>query len=80
MPTRGTQGRRTGRANNNHVAELRGQAVRMGRDVQGLAATAGAVARDQLDPIESYVQAHPLKSMLIAAGVGALFSFVFLRR
>jgi ElaB/YqjD/DUF883 family membrane-anchored ribosome-binding protein len=45
-----------------------------------LAATAGAAAYDQLGPIEQYVREKPLKSMLIAAGAGALLGLLFFRR
>lgn len=64
----------------NGQTELREQAAIVGRDVRDLAVSAGAAAREQVDPLEEYVREKPLKSMLIAAGVGALLGVVFLRR
>jgi len=48
--------------------------------MQELAAAAGHVARKQLDPLAEYVQAQPVKSLLMAAGVGALLGMIFGRR
>ncbi|MGE0480435.1 MAG: hypothetical protein AB7Q17_08180 [Phycisphaerae bacterium] len=62
------------------AAQLREQAAGLGHDMRELAATAGQVARRQLDPIEEYVQAQPVRSLLIAAGVGAVLGLVFGRR
>ncbi len=63
----------------NHAAELREQASAIGDDFRQLATTAGAAARGQLSPIENSIREQPLKSMLIAAGVGALIG-MFLKR
>ena len=62
------------------LQELRDQAVTVGEDVRGLARTAGQAAIDQMDPVESYIREKPLKSVLIAAGVGALLGAFYLRR
>jgi ElaB/YqjD/DUF883 family membrane-anchored ribosome-binding protein len=64
----------------NGVAELRAQAATIGHDVQGLATTAGELALRQLDPIESYVRERPIRSLLMAAGAGALIGILFWRR
>lgn len=60
--------------------DIREQAVAVGEDLRGLAKTAGQAAIDQMDPIEKYIREKPMKSVLIAAGIGALFGAVFLRR
>lgn len=78
MPT--TRNRRNSRANSNHMTELREHVATVGEEVRQIAATAGTVAREQLDPIEEYVRVKPVQSLLMAAGVGALFAFIFLRR
>lgn len=62
------------------MADLRQQAAVVGGDVRELAATAGQVAISQVDPIEDFVRAKPLKSVLIAAGVGAIVGLIFFRR
>lgn len=62
------------------MSDVRDRAATVGHDVKDLAATAGAAACDQLGPIEEYVRGKPLKSLLIAAGAGALFGLLFLRR
>lgn len=64
----------------NDYAHLRTQAEKVGRDVQELASTAGDVAMKRLDPIAEYVQAEPIKSLLIAAAAGALLAMLFGRR
>lgn len=68
------------RGRDNRMEDLRNQARTVGRDVRDLAATAGDVARHQLDPVEHYIQAHPVKSLLIAAGVGAVLTLLLGRR
>jgi len=60
--------------------ELKEQAGVVRDDVRDLARAAGNSAVAQLDPIEEYVREKPLKSLLIAAGVGAVFGLLFLRR
>jgi len=67
-------------AGNNHLSELREQMGTVGEAFRDMASTAGSVATDQLDPLESYIQEKPLRSVLIAAGVGALLGVLFLRR
>jgi ElaB/YqjD/DUF883 family membrane-anchored ribosome-binding protein len=62
------------------IEEFREQAAVVGQGLAGLAATAGAVATDRIHPVENYVQANPVKSILIAAGIGALLGMVCLRR
>ncbi len=62
------------------LEDIRDQAVAVGEDVRELAHTAGQVALDQMDPIEEYIRTKPVKSVLIAAGIGALLGAMFLRR
>ncbi|MCB9854479.1 MAG: DUF883 family protein [Phycisphaerales bacterium] len=62
------------------VDDIREQAVAVGEDVRDLARNAGQMALDQMDPIEEYIRTKPVKSVLIAAGVGALLGAMFLRR
>jgi ElaB/YqjD/DUF883 family membrane-anchored ribosome-binding protein len=64
----------------NGTAELRSQVNAVRRDLRDLASAAGDVALDQLDPIEQYVLAKPMKAVLIAAGIGACLGFLFRRR
>lgn len=71
---------RTKVADHTGMEDIREQAVAVGEDVRELARTAGKAAIDQMDPIEEYVREKPIKSLLIAAGVGALIGAVFLRR
>lgn len=78
-----SKSRRTKVSNNTHQAgleDIREQAVAVGADVRELAQTAGRAAMDQMNPVEDYIREKPLKSMLIAAGVGALVGAIFLRR
>ena len=60
--------------------EIREQALTVGGDIRELAETAGQAALDQMDPVERYIREKPLKSMLIAAGVGAVFGAFFTKR
>ena len=60
--------------------ELRAQAAVVREDVRELAEVAGEAAMEKLDPIQEYVREKPMKSLLIAAGVGAVFGCLFLRR
>jgi ElaB/YqjD/DUF883 family membrane-anchored ribosome-binding protein len=48
--------------------------------MRDLAAAAGDMALDRLDPLEEYIQAKPIKSLLLAAGIGALVGMLFRRR
>jgi ElaB/YqjD/DUF883 family membrane-anchored ribosome-binding protein len=59
---------------------LRRQAKTVTHDARGLAESAGAVAREQLDPVKGYVLDKPIQSLLIAAGVGLFLGFLFTRR
>jgi ElaB/YqjD/DUF883 family membrane-anchored ribosome-binding protein len=61
------------------VKRLKDQAIVVGEDIQELAHTAGAAAREQLDPVDEYVRRQPLKSLLIAAAAGAVFGMLFRR-
>ena len=80
MVTKNRRIRHSTGGNREGMAELRGHAEAVGRDVQELAAAAGHVARQQLDPLAEYVQAQPVKSLLMAAGVGALLGIILGRR
>ena len=71
---------RTLRASRNDVKELRSHAEAVSRDMQELASAAGDMAKHQLDPLADYIRAKPMKSLLIAAGVGAMLGIVFGRR
>lgn len=62
------------------MEELRSHAEAVGRDVQELASAAGDMARHQLDPLADYVRTKPMKSLLIAAGVGAVLGVILGRR
>lgn len=64
----------------NGVAELRAHAANLGQDVQDLAATAGQLARRQLDPLENYVRERPMRALLMAAGAGAVLGLLLWRR
>jgi ElaB/YqjD/DUF883 family membrane-anchored ribosome-binding protein len=66
--------------NHNHMEEIRSQAVSIGDSVRAMAVTAGEAAGETLGPIENYVREKPIKSMLIAAGAGALVGMFLLRR
>lgn len=65
---------------NGHMDELKSQAISIGDAVRSMAATAGEAAGDSLTPIEKYVQDKPIKSILIAAGAGALLGMFMFRR
>ncbi|HKQ50524.1 MAG TPA: hypothetical protein VJZ71_20805 [Phycisphaerae bacterium] len=62
------------------AAELRSQVNAVRRDLRDLASAAGDMALDQLDPLEKYVLAKPMKALLLAAGIGACVGFLFRRR
>jgi ElaB/YqjD/DUF883 family membrane-anchored ribosome-binding protein len=74
--------KRNGRsqADRTAVARLREQTATVKEDIRELASTAGQAALSQVDPLEEFVRSKPLKSMLIAAGVGAALGFLFSRR
>ena len=74
-----TRNKRMGKSHNG-VAELRSHAETIGRDVRELASTAGQLALEQMDPIERYVRERPVKSLMIAAGAGALLALLLRRR
>ena len=71
---------RTDRMHTDAVRAFRQQAALIGKDARELAETAGAVAREQVDPLRDYVVEKPLQSLLIASGVGLLLGFIFARR
>lgn len=71
---------RTMHAGHNEMNELRSHAEAVGRDVQELASAAGDMARHQLDPLADYIRTKPMKSLLIAAGVGAVLGMILGRR
>lgn len=60
--------------------DLRDHAALIGRDMREMASMATERMREQLNPIQDYVQEKPLQSLMIAAGVGALLGLIFLRR
>lgn len=66
--------------NQNHLSEMREHVSEVGEAMRGMVAAAGSTVTDQLDPLQEYIKAKPLKSLLIAAGAGAVLSFIFLRR
>ncbi len=59
---------------------LKEQAAVVSDDVCKLAQVASNRAAEQLDPIREYVQQHPVRSLLYAAGAGMLFNMLFMRR
>jgi len=59
---------------------FRQQAGVFGEDVRALARAAGDTAVGKLDPILDYVRDKPLKSLLVAAGAGAILAMIFSRR
>lgn len=61
-------------------SKLREQAAIVGRDVRELTAMTGESVWQVISPIEEYIRQKPLKSVCIAAGVGALISVLFRRR
>ncbi|MCA9254979.1 MAG: DUF883 family protein [Phycisphaerales bacterium] len=62
------------------LEEIREQLAAVSEDLRGLATSAGQAAEGQLYPAEAYIREKPVKSVLIAAGVGALLGAIFLRR
>ena len=58
----------------NHLVQLRQQTAAVRDDIKELASTAGQAAIAQVHPVEEYVRQQPLKSMLIAVGIGAAVS------
>ena len=75
-----TQSRGYESQSHSRMDDLRQQAGKLNEDVREIAATGGKLATDQLDSLEKYIKGQPMKSLLIAASVGALFGFFFLRR
>ena len=59
--------------------QLRQSANDVKTDLGELAGATGHLAQEQFEPVWAYIRRKPLKSLLIAAGVGALFG-VFMRR
>lgn len=79
MPNSTMKSKRGGQAgsNRNHMIQLRQQTAAIRDDIKELASTAGHAAVAQVHPVEEYVRKQPLKSMLIAAGIGAALGFLF---
>ena len=75
-----TRTKRAGSGNHDYSAELRDGVNKIGEGVRELTLTAGSAAKAQVDPIGDYVREYPLQSVLIAAGVGAIFGMIFFRR
>lgn len=67
---------RSGRAQSSALREFREQATAVRKDARHLAASAGAVASEKIDPIRQYVSDKPLQSLLIASGVGLVLGFL----
>jgi ElaB/YqjD/DUF883 family membrane-anchored ribosome-binding protein len=65
---------------NGNMAALRQQTAVLGRDLRHLAEAAGETVIGRMDPLEAYIRERPIKSLLMAAGAGALLGFLFLRR
>ena len=61
------------------IPELRERMSDVREDVRALASTAGQAAMEQLDPVEDYVRRYPLRSILIASGVGLVLGIVLRR-
>ncbi len=71
---------RSARLQSSAMREFRQQATAIKDDARHLAATAGAVASEQADPIRRYVDKNPLQSLLIAGCVGLVLGFIYGRR
>jgi ElaB/YqjD/DUF883 family membrane-anchored ribosome-binding protein len=79
---RRSPGEHGGSSFNRHSPALRAMrkhAKNMAQDARGLAGTAGAAAREQLDPLKEYVVEKPIQSLCLAAGVGLIFGLIFFR-
>ncbi len=61
------------------IPELRDRMSDVREDVRALASTAGQAAMEQLDPVEDYVRRYPLRSVLIASGVGLVLGIILRR-
>ncbi len=61
------------------IPELRERMSDVREDVRALASTAGQAAMEQLDPVEDYVRRYPLRSVLIASGVGLVLGIILRR-
>lgn len=59
--------------------ELRGSYANVKEDVRDLAMTAGRAAREQFDPVESFVREYPVRSLLMAVGAGMILGMIFRR-
>ncbi len=80
MTSRNKSHHRSGGGNHKHLHELRGHVDAMRHDLREMASSAGDLAIEQLGPMEEYVRAKPVKSLVIAAGLGAIVGFLFRRR
>ncbi len=61
------------------IPELRDRMADVREDVRALASSAGQAALEQLDPVEDYVRRFPLRSLLIAGGVGIVLGIIMRR-
>ncbi|MEW6250324.1 MAG: hypothetical protein AB1716_06740 [Planctomycetota bacterium] len=61
------------------IPELRERVADVRADVRALASSAGQAAMEQLDPVEDYVRRYPLRSILIASGVGMVLGMIMRR-
>ena len=50
------------------------------RDAQEVAASVGALASDQLEPVRDFLLKRPIQSLLLAAGAGVIVGIVMGRR
>ncbi len=77
-----TRDRTHARSNSRSTAmrSFRKHTTAMKDDARHLAESAGAVAREQIDPLRGLVMDKPFQSVLIAAGVGMFLGLLFGRR
>lgn len=68
------------RSHGSAMKSFRQQAAVMKKDARDLAESAGAVAREQFDPLRTYVNEKPLQSLLIVGGIGLFLGLLFGRR
>jgi ElaB/YqjD/DUF883 family membrane-anchored ribosome-binding protein len=71
---------RSNRIHSSATREFRDQAAVIRKDAWHLAETAGAVAREQLDPLRASVTEKPFQSLLVAGGLGLFLGLILARR
>ncbi|HRX86290.1 MAG TPA: hypothetical protein P5572_14820 [Phycisphaerae bacterium] len=49
-------------------------------DAKDIATDAGRAARRSIEPVEGYIRDNPMRTALIAAGIGVLVGALFIRR